>query len=91
MRLKLLLSLTAVFIFSLLNAADLKNMDTVDYSIRVVTEDKSEEIVIKAGTTISGICTECTLYLDGSEEPFDVYEGDVIIIKDGVLDFSSDD
>ena len=72
------------------SAAELKNLDDVDYSLRVVTDESSEDIVIKAGQTLSNICEEWTIYLGGSEEPFDVYQGDVIVIKDGELDFSSE-
>lgn len=90
MQIKRLLVLLAVAMCFSVGAAELKNLDDVDYSIRVVTDDSSEDIVIKAGETLSNICEECTIYLDGSEEPFDVYQGDVIVIKDGELDFSSE-
>ena len=86
---KLLILLAAGTCLSI-SAAELKNLDDVDYSLRVVTDDSSEDIVIKAGQTLTNICEECTIYLDGSEEPFDVYQGDVIVIKNGELDFSSE-
>lgn len=64
-------------------ASDLSNQDGKEYTVRVVSEDSSKTITIQAGATISGICTECVLFLGDSEDGFDVFEDEKVFIKDG--------
>jgi len=79
-----LLIISLVWVGSVFSA-DLTNNDDVSYTIKVETDTETTTIIIGAGEVIKDICNECVIFMDGSEEPFDVYEGDVVFIADGLF------
>lgn len=66
-------------------AADLVNTDDVAYVVYVDTDDESETKQIAPNGTITEICTDCYIELDGNPKGVNVKEGEKVVIKEGNL------
>ena len=79
--------MTVLFIISSINlhAADLVNNDNVSYTIFVDVDDKSSVIMIAPKETISDICKDCYIEIDGNPDGVSIDNEAKIIIKEGKL------
>ena len=68
-----------------LYAADLVNADEISYTIFVDLDETSSILTIGPKETISDICTDCYLEIDGNPDGVSIDQEQKVIIKDGKL------
>ena len=68
-----------------LYAADLENVDESSYTIFVDLDETSSILTIGPKETISDICKDCYLEIDGNRNGMSIDQEPKVIIKDGKL------
>jgi len=68
-----------------LYAADLVNGDSVSYTIFVDTDEGSKTITVAPNETISDICSDCYIEIDGNPKGVTIDNESLVTIKDGEL------
>ncbi|HPF45906.1 MAG: hypothetical protein KDF58_08835 [Alphaproteobacteria bacterium] len=87
----LVLAILSGFSNVTLYAADLVNSDNVSYTIFVDTDDGSKTITIAPNETISEICSDCYLEIDGNPKGVTIENEPIVTIKDGKLSVASNE
>ncbi|MDG1708678.1 MAG: hypothetical protein P8H03_07935 [Emcibacteraceae bacterium] len=75
----------AVFFNATLFAADLINTDEISYTVFADLDDTASIITIGPNETVSDICRDCYLEIDGDSEGVSIDQEPKVIIKDGKL------
>lgn len=74
-----------VFFNTHLFAADLVNSDEISYTVYIDLDDTSSIITIGPKETISNICNDCYIEIDGDPDGVSIDQEPKVLIKDGKL------
>lgn len=81
------LSLASIFFTFPADAVTVKNLDDTEHKVTVVEGSNPQEISVKPGATLTGICLNgCLIRIDGNaEDPYELEGTEVTTIEKGQL------
>lgn len=80
------LSFLSLFLTQAAHAVTVKNLDGADHTFTVVEGASSQDLSLKPGATVDGICLKgCLIKLSGDQDTYELEGGEVTSIEDGVL------
>ena len=80
------LSFSSLIFASAAQAVTVKNLDETDYKITIVEGASSQDLSLKPGASVNGICLKgCLIKLDAGQESYELEGGEVTSIEDGLL------
>ncbi len=80
------LSLQCLVCATAANAVSVKNLDETEYTLTVVEGASSQELSLKPGASVNGICLKgCLIKLSSDQDSYELEGGEVTSIESGVL------
>jgi hypothetical protein len=80
------LSFLSLLLIPTAHAVTVKNLDGADHTFTVVEGASSQDLSLKPGASVDGICLKgCLIKLTGDQDTYELEGGEVTSIEDGVL------